>query len=116
MKWLTWRPGRRKTGYHNMLLLQWRWPILWDLYLLRFGPGSHAPEHLDEVPGYRHYRINLILRQAKRGGEFISDHCLYNGARLKVFRSDRPHKVTKVEQGTRYVLSLGICLKGDDHE
>lgn len=111
MAWLSWRPGRQGTGYHKMLIFQWRWFILFDLYLLRYLKGSFVPVHHDPVSGYRHYRFNFVLKQAKRGGEFKSQHIVYQGNRMKIFRSDFPHEVSMIDEGTRYVLSLGVCLK-----
>ena len=111
MRWLRWEEGRRKTGYSKMLLARARWPFLWDCYVLQFPPGSGAPWHTDEVPGFRHYRINLVVRHAKRGDRFQTDYGLYLSRWLKIFRSDKPHLVQTIEAGTRYVLSIGIALK-----
>lgn len=110
MNWLTWKLGRNNTGYYKMLLFQWLWILPFDLYLLNYPSGTRIPEHSDVVPGYRHYRCNLILKKSDSGGELITDHYLYNSDRLKIFRSDKPHEVTAV-LGSRYVLSLGVCLK-----
>lgn len=111
MNWLKWKAGRRNTGYYKMLLFQWRWLVFCDLYLLTYASGSHVPEHTDPIPGYRHYIINFVIKQAKAGGEFISQHILYQGKRLKVFRSDFPHEVKMITSGNRHVLSFGLCLK-----
>lgn len=105
-----WNKGRLGTGYDKRRLFQvWR-PLPCDAWLLRFPPGSAAPRHIDPVPGHRHYRCNLILRKAGRGGDFLADHPIIDLPRLKLFRSDLPHEVTRIESGVRYVLSFGVCV------
>jgi hypothetical protein len=115
MAWLSWEEGRRKTGYFKMLLARARWPFGWDAYLLRFPPKSSAPWHTDEVPGFRHYRINFVLKRAKRGGRFQTDYPVYIGKRLKIFRSDKPHEVQQIQEGTRYILSIGVVFREKKH-
>ncbi len=103
-----WRNGRQETGYAKMLLLQGRFPLPFDVYLLKFPEGSQVPEHVDEVTCGEHHRVNLVLRHADEGGEFICDTPIYENDRIKYFRSDiAPHGVTRVVRGVRYVLSVG---------
>lgn len=79
-----------------------------DVYLLKFPQYSHIPVHTDTVDSGKHYRMNIILKHAEIGGEFITDDSIYNGSRIKLFRPDEtPHSVSRVERGTRYVLSIG---------
>ena len=104
-----WVPGRQGTGYDKMTLFR-----LWfaDAYLLRFPEGSYVPAHTDGVPGCRHWRLNVVLRKADRGGEFVCAHARRLG-RICLFRPDREiHSVTRIDEGTRYVLSLGWALPG----
>ena len=103
-----WRGGRQQSGYDKMLLLQSRYPLPFDVYLLRFGEGSGIPPHIDPVAAGRHYRCNIVLKRAKRGGEFVCSTPLFATERIKLFRPDAcEHSVTRVERGTRYVLSIG---------
>ncbi|MBQ4863996.1 hypothetical protein J8L98_20110 [Pseudoalteromonas sp. MMG013] len=52
--------------------------------------------------------LNIILKKSIKGGHFICKHPLVNTSRIKLFRPDLcEHAVSKVEQGTRYVLSIG---------
>jgi len=107
-----WEIGRQKTGYDKMLLLTGMWPLPFDLYLLRFLEGSEIPPHVDKVEEGQHYRLNIILKKAQRGGEFICSDTIWNRARVKLFRSDiAEHSVTHVNAGSRYVLSLGWVCK-----
>ncbi|MDR3418628.1 MAG: hypothetical protein P4L83_20850 [Nevskia sp.] len=97
-----------------MLLLQSRVPLPFDMYLLRFPVGSGVGVHTDRVESGQHYRLNIILKPARRGGEFRCADPLLATRRVKLFRPDRSeHSVTPVEAGTRYVLSLGWVLKAE---
>jgi hypothetical protein len=65
------------------------------------------------VTGKRHFRLNLILKRPKAGGEFVCVDPIFETRRIKLFRSDLSvHSVTRVQGGSRYVLSLGWVLKG----
>lgn len=108
MKIWRWDKGRQNTGYDKMFLLGSRWLLPFDLYLLRFREGVYIPPHTDKVDSGKHYRLNIVIKKAKRGGDFICDTPIYENSRIKFFRSDIcEHAVSKVEKGTRYVLSLG---------
>lgn len=113
MKWLKWEKGRQNTGYYKMLLFRFKILKLlgFDLYILKSFPGVEVPEHSDVVEGFRHYRVNLILKKSKIGGEFFANEKILDWPRLKIFPSDRPHSVSKIEKGKRIVLSLGIAFK-----
>lgn len=106
MKWIK---GRQETGYMKKHIVSAATPIAFDVYLLKFPTGAEIPTHTDPVEtGKRHFRMNVVLLKARSGGEFIADSSILNWPRLKLFRPDiTPHSVTKVESGTRYVLSIG---------
>jgi len=108
-RWLRWEKGRQQTGYDKLLIATGRWPVPFDLYLLRFPVGSEIPPHVDRVPSGRHYRLNVILKEALAGGIFRCQYrAIYQSRRIKLFRSDVcEHSVSRVTRGTRYVLSLG---------
>lgn len=105
---LTWKPGRQQTGYEKMLLLANPFLQPFDLYVLRYREGSEIPVHTDPVDGKRHYRLNVELWRAAEGGDFRCEGALVSLPRVKLFRPDQsPHSVSKIEKGSRYVLSLG---------
>ncbi len=109
-----WQHGRQGTGYDKMLLLTAGWPLSFDSYLLRYPEGSEIPEHTDPVQTGRHYRLNVVIKAAQAGGDFVGSSLLFSTKRIKLFRPDLcPHSVTRVTQGTRYVLSVGWVL-GDE--
>ncbi|MFP8967307.1 hypothetical protein ACKC9G_12060 [Pokkaliibacter sp. CJK22405] len=111
-KWWRWQRGRQQGGYDKLLLATLRWPVPWDCYLLRFPEGSVIPPHQDKVVTGRHFRLNIVLRKAKRGGEFVCSQTLFSTSRIKLFRPDKViHEVSRVEQGSRYLLGIGWVLK-----
>ncbi|HEY9676484.1 MAG TPA: hypothetical protein V6C76_00680 [Drouetiella sp.] len=106
-----WQRGRQQSGYDKMLLMQSMWPLPFDLYLLRFPTGSEIKPHRDPVESGRHFRLNIVLIPAEVGGEFNCATPIFASSRIKFFRSDLcEHSVSKVEVGTRYVLSIGWLL------
>lgn len=107
-KLFRWEKGRQLSGYDKMLLLGSKWLIKFDVYLLRFKEGSEVKLHTDNVEKGKHYRLNIVLKQAKEGGDFICDNPIYQSNRIKFFRPDAcGHSVTKVVRGNRYLLSIG---------
>ena len=103
-----WQSGRQGSGYDKMLLLTAPWPVPFDSYLIRYPEGSSVPPHTDPVQRGRHYRLNIILKAPKSGGEFVCSHPIYSSSRIKLFRPDAcEHSVTLVQGGSRYVLSIG---------
>ncbi|CAG9295351.1 hypothetical protein EV690_3234 [Celerinatantimonas diazotrophica] len=107
-KLFIWQKGRQKSGYEKMLLARALWPIKFDLYLLKFPEGGEVPTHTDDVQSGRHYRLNIVLKHAKSGGQFICETPIYCTNRIKFFRPDiSEHSVTPVTSGNRYLLSIG---------
>lgn len=107
-----WQRGRQGTGYDKMLLLTASWPIAFDSYLINYPDGAEIPAHIDPVTGGRHYRLNIILKSPKAGGEFICATPIFSSQRIKLFRPDAcEHSVTRVQGGSRLVFSLGWVLR-----
>jgi hypothetical protein len=107
-----WQKGRQGTGYDKMLLLTAPWPLPFDSYLIRYPEGSEIPPHIDPVSSGRHFRLNVILKAPKSGGEFICENPIFATKRIKFFRPDVSfHSVTRVVGGSRYVFSFGWLLR-----
>lgn len=103
-----WERGRQKSGYDKMLLCGATWPIKFDTYLLKFPEGSEVRPHTDKVKLGKHYRLNIVLRNAQVGGEFICLNPIFETKHIKFFRPDVcEHQVSKVVKGNRYLLSIG---------
>ncbi|QZO15159.1 2OG-Fe(II) oxygenase [Pseudoalteromonas piscicida] len=107
-KYFRWQFGRQQSGYQKMLLATAMWPVKFDMYLLKFPTGCEVPPHTDKVVSGKHFRLNIVLKRAKLGGEFKCKDPLYSSSRIKLFRPDKSeHSVSKVEAGTRVLLSIG---------
>lgn len=115
-----WEKGRQGSGYNKMLLFRTSWPIHFDYYLLHYPEQSYLPSHTDPVDGYKHYRLNIILKRPKDGGLFICPKPIWElgvGHRVVFFRSDEMvHGLTRIYEGSRWVLSFGWAIKRDDNE
>ncbi|MFK7888187.1 MAG: 2OG-Fe(II) oxygenase [Gammaproteobacteria bacterium] len=95
-----------------MLLIVNPFVLPFDCYLLRFKQGAGIPAHTDPVASKKHYRLNIVLRNADEGGRFECHDAIYNGRRIKLFRPDQSrHSVSPIRKGVRYVLSIGWVLK-----
>lgn len=108
-----WQPGRRGGGYEKLTLFAGRPWLPVDMHLIRYRVGDFVGAHHDPVDGRRHYRINVELRRARRGGLFYAyplAQVLFFG-RVILFRPDlATHGVTEVREGRRLVLSVGWAL------
>jgi hypothetical protein len=109
-----WEEGRQRTGYRKRRLLEIRWPLPLDAYLLHYRRNGRIGTHVDTVPGRRHYRLNVVLKRAPTGGTLLTAGRpilrLWSG-RVTLFRSDREHLVLPVIGGDRWVLSIGCAPK-----
>lgn len=110
--WLKWQKGRQDSGYEKMLLAGCPKVIPFDLWLLRYPEGSEIDWHHDPVEDKRHYRLNIELSRPEKGGKFVpAMPPIFSVGRAVLFRPDENwHKVTKIERGSRLVLSLGLAL------
>lgn len=110
--WLRWQKGRQGTGYDKFMLVQNPFIIPFDCYLLHFPIGVSIPPHKDQVKSGRHFRLNIIIKKSKSGGEFLAEKSILNLGRIKLFRPDLyTHEVTQVQGSTRWVLSVGWVLQ-----
>ena len=109
-----WRWGDDKfaTGYRLFTFFHSK-RLGMDCYLFHYKQGSHIPRHKDPAQGGKMYRFNIELVPAKKGGEFICNKMIWSWKnRLFFFRADNSyHRVTKIEEGSRWVLSFGKIIK-----
>lgn len=110
MKIWQWEDGRGRSGYG-------KWPIIkptpwFDCYFIRYPEGSCLSHHVDPAKGRRHYRLNIVLKEAKLGGKFDCEKTIINTRHIKFFRPDLyVHAVSEVYEGTRLIFSIGIGIK-----
>lgn len=117
-----WHDGARRSGYQKLLLAYASRPWMWELLLLRYTPGVGLPPHTDRLPvgklsNWRHYRLNIVVKRAKQGGEFVmhEGRPIFKCWRVYLFRADQYlHEVKPIIEGTRYVLNLGVILPPKD--
>jgi hypothetical protein len=103
-----WEGGRQNGGYRVLTLINNK-RIKFDMHLIHYPTGSRIPPHVDQANfDQRHYRLNIEVKRPKAGGKFECENCIFRWWRIALFRPDRNlHMVTKVEAGSRYVLSFG---------
>ena len=110
-----WQRGRQDSGYDKMLLAILSRPIPFDCYLIRYPVGSAIAPHTDPVKDRRHFRLNIVIKRSPIGGDFLCENPLFTSTRINFFRPDIfEHSVTRVEGGSRYVLSVGWLWGGFD--
>ena len=91
-----------------MLIASALFPIPWDCYILKYPTGSEIKEHVDPLTNQNHYRLNIVIKKPRKGGVFYAEKTIINTPRIKLFRPDiYKHSLTPIEEGTRYVLSIG---------
>lgn len=107
-----WRPGRQGTAYEKMLLLVSPLPLTFDMYLLRWADGAEVPQHKDPAPiGGRHFRLNVLLKAPRAGGQFLCEDTIFATRRITFFRPDLvEHSLTR-SYGPGYMLSIGWLRK-----
>lgn len=104
---MKWQNGRQGSGYLKKKIFEF-WKM--DCYLIKYPDDSFIPEHVDQVDGKKHYRLNIVINKPKSGGRFICDKTIINTGRIILFRQDKyKHSLTPVV-GERLVLSLGVAV------
>lgn len=89
-----------------------RWPCSFQvsLFMNRYRQHCKLATHIDpHIEGERRIQIQVVLRNAERGGELRAERFVYNGRRVKIFNPYAyRHEVTEVEAGERFVLNFGL--------
>lgn len=83
-----------------------------SLNLVTYPQGHKVLHHHDPMGSGRYFKFNVVLKKARKGGEFSADKLIINlFNRVFLFRPDLySHSVTQIEQGERTLLSLAIHL------
>jgi hypothetical protein len=107
-----WQYGRQNSGYKIFPIIHSS-RLKLDMHLIFYPKGSEIKPHKDPAMfGQRHYRMNLEVWKADQGGVFECAKCLIRFGRLRLFRPDLElHSVTKIEEGSRWIFSIGWLRK-----
>lgn len=107
-----WEQGRQGTGYLKRRIFEFANRLFgMDCYLIKYLPNTYIPPHTDPVPGFKHFRLNIVLKQTGRGGNLYFYKTRQYG-RVFLFRPDHvEHSVSNVDNGTRLVLSIGLVVR-----
>lgn len=116
MRLWRWGYDQFRTGY-RIFTIAYIKAIRWDIYLFHYPEGSHIPKHKDPSKYGKHYRFNITLKKPKQGGEFKCKNVVFKWWRFCLFRADANyHRVTKIEKGSRWILSFGFTFKHKDKD
>lgn len=104
-----WGNDSYHTGYRIFTLC---FSKLFDCYIFHYKLGSYIPKHKDPSAGRKIYRLNIELVKAAKGGQFVCNKMIWSlWNRIYLFRADDSyHYVTLIEQGSRWVFSIGVKL------
>jgi hypothetical protein len=107
-----WGKDVNDTGY-KIFTLAYSKLLGFDCYLFYYPTGSYIPKHKDPKHNGAMYRFNIEIKSAKIGGQFICNNMIWSWKnRFFFFRADTSyHYVTKIESGSRIVLSFGKTIK-----
>lgn len=87
-----------------------------NVYLVRYSAGHRIVPHVDMVSEGRLYKFNWVLVKPRAGGEFRCERNIFNlFGRFILFRPDLyQHQVTRIERGTRWLLSFALSSMEPD--
>ena len=116
LKLFKWGYGKHKTGYRVFTFIYSKYLKL-DYYAIHYCKGTSIPKHKDPIIDGKMYRLNIEIWKAKKGGKFNCESTIFSiFDRIILFRPDiNEHYVTPVEEGNRWVLSLGKLPYFGDH-
>lgn len=104
---MKWEDGRQNSYYQKMKIFSF-WSM--DCYLIRYSKGCAVGYHTDDIPGKKHYRMNLQLKGVDR-------LCLLDNLKssfknpkfIRIFRADKMHSFgPSMESGL--ILSFGLAV------
>lgn len=76
--------------------------VLLNIRYREFYTGAEVPEHRDAFEPIFGCSIFVLLRRAKRGGEFKCEKSILKSSRLYIFNGTRYlHSVSRIEEGSR---------------
>ncbi len=96
-----------------------RWPFYSALFVsvISYPQGSIVDAHRDgginlqKMKPLLGYNMNIVLKKAILGGEFVCPQAWVNSSRIKIFNGDKyDHEVTRIQKGKRTILAFKFSL------
>lgn len=101
---MKWSKGRQDCFYEKLKIYSF-WRI--DCYLIRYSKGLAISYHTDDVPGKKHYRLNIQLLGKNRLCHM--DNLIKKRGVFDLFRADKLHSFgVTLERGL--ILSFGLAV------
>ena len=112
MSRLQWQEGRSGGGYQKMTLLDCHWPIRWDMHLIKTPEGGCVLPHRDPLENMDHWRLNVVIKKPKRGGEFVSEESIVDRPGSNSFALTYTHISSPKSKKARVYASqlVGLCI------
>ena len=105
----------RQSGIGGLI----RWPFYSALFIsvINYPEGSVVEVHRDggidhqKMQPLLGFNMNIVLKKATLGGEFVCPDAWVNSSRIKIFNGDRfNHHVTQIQKGGRIILAFKFSL------
>jgi hypothetical protein len=81
-----------------------------DCYLIRYGKGTMIGLHKDEIKGYKHYRLNILLK-GEDDKLFVHGKPIFRCCRVILFRPDMQLHGVETTNKSALLLSFGWKVK-----
>lgn len=101
-----WEVGRQNNSYKKLTLIKFKY---FDCHLIKLKKFAKIPFHTDKVDGYKHYRINFLIK-----GHYIQcykdlPNCMNKFFTL--FRSDINDHMCGTNDTEAVIFSIGWLIK-----
>ena len=103
-----WKGGRQDTGYFTRIHAQGK---NWDFLTIKYPVGSYIVPHRDGIPGYRHYRLNILLWGEQTFRALGPEPVIFQFGPFVFFRPDLTEHEVLPSKRLRLVLSFGFRLR-----
>ena len=101
---MRWIKGRQNYFYEKLKIYSF-WRV--DCYFIKYSKGCAVGYHTDDVPGKKHFRLNIQLKGKNRLCHI--DNLIKKRGRFDLFRADKLHSFgVTLEDGL--ILSFGIAV------
>lgn len=102
-----WVDGRQIKHYKKMKIYSF-WRV--DCYLIKYSAGTAVGNHKDTIEGYKHYRLNILLKGEMDKLAMIGKP-IFKWWRVILFRPDLYLHCLKPTSKAGLILSFGWKIK-----